>query len=72
MTSPSKYPTLALGMSDSKEKEELELTFALKHIEQHLGLNDSNSKKLLKLQQRIMAKEKCIRIFAVLLFLNLF
>lgn len=39
--------------------EGLELTFALKHIEQHLLQNDSNTKKLVKLQQRIVQKEKC-------------
>lgn len=38
--------------------EELELTFALKHIDQHLLQNDFNTKKLLKLQQRIILKEK--------------
>lgn len=39
--------------------EALELTFALKHIEQHLIQNDSNTKKIIKLQQRIISKEKC-------------
>jgi len=47
----------------SNSDETLELTFALNHLEQHLGQNDSNTKKLLKLQQRIIAKEKRIRIY---------
>lgn len=38
--------------------EDLELTFALKHIDQHLLQNDFNTNKLLKLQQRIILKEK--------------
>lgn len=42
-------------MSDSA----LELTFALKHIEQHLIQNDLNVKKLEKLNEKIDAKEKC-------------
>ena len=42
----------------STNDESLELTFALKHLEQHLLQNDSNTKKLLKLQQRIILKEK--------------
>lgn len=45
-------------MTSSKD-ETLELTFALKHIEQHLIQNDSNTKKLVKLQQRIVLKENC-------------
>lgn len=40
--------------------ETLELTFALKHIEQHIIQNDSNNKKLGKLHQRILQKEKCM------------
>ncbi len=35
----------------------LELTFALKHLDQHLQTNDTNVKKLLKLQQRIISKD---------------
>lgn len=36
----------------------LELTFALKHLDQHQQANDANVKKLIKLQQRIISKEK--------------
>lgn len=39
--------------------ENLELTFALKHLEQHLIQNDANTKKMGKLHQRIQQKEKC-------------
>lgn len=36
----------------------LELTFALKHLDQHLQANDANVKKMIKLQQRIISKDK--------------
>ena len=49
----------------STNDESLELTFALKHLEQHLLQNDSNAKKLLKLQQRIVLKENCNKNYSV-------
>ena len=52
--------------------EELELTFALKHIDQHLLQNDFNTKKLLKLQQRIILKENSTVYFKLKSFYFLF
>ncbi len=37
----------------------IELPICLKHIEQNLGQYDLNFKKILKVQEKILAQERC-------------